>query len=63
MLIIVLAIFIIYLLSIYFTCYCTVRGLLYYLASKHSDKLSMEKTKELTIMAMKRIIKEFFGMC
>lgn len=61
MLIILLIIFIIYLLVMYFTYYCAVRGLLYYLATKHSDILSGDKAKELTLMAMKRTIKEFFG--
>ena len=61
MLIILLIIFIIYLLVMYFTYYCAVRGLLYYLAIKHSDILSGDKAKELTLMAMKRTIKEFFG--
>lgn len=32
-----------------------------YLATKYSDMLSAEKAKELTLMAMKRSIKEFFG--
>lgn len=61
MLIILLIIFIIYLLVMYVTYYCAVRGLLYYLATKHSDILSGDKAKELTLMAMKRTIKEFFG--
>lgn len=61
MLIILLVIFVIYLLVMYFTYYCAVRGLIYYLATKHSDWISVNKTKELTRMAMKRTIEEFFG--
>ena len=44
-----------------FSYYCATRGLLYYLGSKYGDMLSGEKAKELTLMAMKRTIKEFFG--
>lgn len=49
--------------SIYkwFAYYCAVRGLLYYLADKYSDKLDIKKAKELTSMAAERTIKEFFG--
>lgn len=61
MLTILLIMLTIYLLVMYFTYYCAVRGLLYYLATKHSDMPSAEKTKELALMAMKRTIKEFFG--
>lgn len=63
MLIVVLVFSIIYLAIMYFTYYCAVIGLLYYLATKHSDMLSGDKAKELTLMAMKRTIKEFFGEC
>ena len=61
MLIILLIIFIVYLLVMYFIYYCTVRVLLYYLATKHSDLVGVDKAKELTFMAMKRTIKEFLG--
>ena len=50
-----------YLLLRCFSYYCTVRGLLYYLATKYSDILTEHKAKELTHMAMERTIKEFFG--
>lgn len=45
----------------WFIYYCTVRGLLYYLGDRYSDMLNVEKVKELTSMAVKRTIKEFFG--
>ncbi|MBU5486987.1 hypothetical protein KQI77_02260 [Clostridium sp. MSJ-8] len=44
-----------------FTFYCSTLGLLYYLADKHNDYLSSKKAQELTSMAMKKTIKEFFG--
>ncbi|WP_027638633.1 hypothetical protein [Clostridium cadaveris] len=46
----------------WFSYYCSVRGLLYYLAIKHDDMPNESKMKELTEMAIKRTIKEFFGL-
>lgn len=44
-----------------FIYYCSLRGVLYYLGTKHNDILELEKVKELTYMAVNRIINEFFG--
>lgn len=44
----------------WFSYYCATRGLLYYLAIKHKDMPNENKMKELTEMAIKRTIKEFF---
>ena len=45
----------------WFAYYCSTRGLLYYLMDNQNDWLESKKTKELTHMAMKRTIGEFFG--
>lgn len=61
MLIFILAILLIITLWKWFIYYCAVRGLLYYLGIKYKDMPDVSRTKELTHMAMKRTIKEFFG--
>ena len=61
--IIVLIVVIIALLIKAFNYYCTARGLLYYLGTKHKDMLEPEKAMELRDMAIDRTIKEFFHRC
>lgn len=46
----------------WFIYYCAGRGLLYYLAIKYDDMPNENKMKELTEMAVKRTIKEFFRL-
>lgn len=60
-LIVILAILLLYSSIKRFIYYCAVRGLLYYLGMKYDDLIDAKKAKELTHMAAKRTIKEFFG--
>lgn len=46
----------------WFVYYCATRGLLYYLADEYNDWLEVKKAQELTDTAMKRTVKEFFGI-
>lgn len=44
------------------SCYCSVRGILYYLLTEYDDDFGNEKAQNAIKMAVERTLKEFFRM-